>query len=61
MMNRGNSGLSHDEPVAEPGASTAGAETSQPLVGEALPESTRRAIWLLRKLVQASEMYSKYL
>ena len=34
---------------------------SQPLVGEVLPESTRRIIWLLRRLVQASELYSKYL
>ena len=60
-MNRENLRLTQDEPVAEPEAPTVGVEPSQPLVDEALPESTRRVIWLLRKLVQASEMYSKYL
>jgi DNA-binding MarR family transcriptional regulator len=52
MMNPENLRLTQDEPIAEP---------SQPLVDEALPESTRKVIWLLRKLVQASELYSKYL
>jgi DNA-binding MarR family transcriptional regulator len=61
MMNRENLRLTQDEPIAEPAASTGGAEPSQPLVDEALPESTRRVIWLLRRLVQASELYSKYL
>ena len=60
-MNQEDLRLTQGEPIAEPAASTVGVEPSQPLVDEALPESTRRVIWLLRKLVQASEMYSKFL
>lgn len=61
MMNRKNLRLTQVEPTAEPAVSAVGAEPSQPLIDEALSESTRRVIWLLRKLVQASELYSKYL
>jgi DNA-binding MarR family transcriptional regulator len=60
MKNRGNAFFKESPTLGEQ-STPEPLEPPQPLFDEVLPESARRIIWLLRRLVQAGELYSKFL